>query len=1252
VKDEESLNNITSVSIRGKIRFLLLILGACCIVTALSLKHSITKRDLLKYDAHQLQENLKAKEQTIYSFLSDSLQVDQAKQFDQNERASADFIKNYSDKGLSLLVYKNQDLKFWSSFNVFPADSKTAKEGSSFVKLRNGFYELIKKTSGDYTLIFLIEVKSQFDIQNNFLENIISKYLSPSNSLSLATYSDPEVYGIKNLKGEPSFEVKLKQEASKSIYGTIEVWLWVVGLFSFCLFLNSFCAWLVRRGHLLSGTLLLAVFFLVVRITDLEYGWFNHQFNLQIFSPAIFGESFFLPSLGDFLLNVIAITWVVLFVYTYRDKYKVPDWLATSKTGGVILHLTLLVVFSGLAFLFDQVFHGLIMNSKINFNITNIVNLGWISWISIFILCLVWFNVYLVGNIAMQQTLQLNVTNKERLILFLAAFFAYLIYRIENGFSIFFIAYALFIFIMGWNVYIRRDKFSIGIFAALFFCLAFITSIKYLRFTDEKDKSKRYNIAKKLGYADDPKIISSIENLEKAVSTDAFIAEYFKRPILDGTFDLEKHVNKILLGGYLTQYEYNLYEYNRQDSAISNKDGVPLSYYKDLVKSGSVKVPESQSFYRLNYTFGYQNYFGIIPIFVDNRRLGTLVIDLKSPQYNYNSQLPEILVDGKVKGEEDYTNYSFAFYNSGKLINQSGKFTYKLSNAGFKGEVGKGEVIRDTLGYTHLVYMPASSKMIVISKERVSYVVRLATLSFFFLVFIIFSVTLYALIWLIKNIDETWGGWFNINRSLMINANKILYKTRIQFSIVLSVVATLLIVGWTTYFYIRDEYRKQQETLIKEKIRKVQLAYEKVVFSAGAIPDANDQTEADFNQFANVNAAYLNLFDINGNVRFTSLPKIYDFGIIGKKMEATAYIYLKLQQVSEYINPSEQIGDFKYASAYAPIRNAENKTIAYIGLPYYGNEADYQSKIGLFINTLINIYALVFVAIGILAVFLANQITSPLTFIQDSIRKTKLGQKNQPIQWSRHDEIGSLIKEYNKMIAALEESAAKLARSERESAWREMAKQVAHEIKNPLTPLKLGVQLLEKSWKEKDPNFEKKFERFNKSFIEQIDSLSTIASEFSNFAKMPDTKLEKLALLPIIEQARNVFTNTEDAEIYIFNHSTTELVVLGDKDQLLRTFNNLLKNGIEAGNVNHKCVIKIRIVQDESNVFIEVEDNGKGIDTYLQDKIFVPNFTTKSSGTGLGLAFVKQAVENAGGTVGFKSLTDIGTTFYLSFPLS
>lgn len=1238
------------MSIAGKIRFLLLIMGACCIATALSLKNSIGKKELLVHEASQLQESLNQKEKIVYDFLSDVHKVEMAKQYHLNQSYGLDFIHHYVNQGVNLLTYQDNQLKFWSSLTAFPSGLEGIGEGSSFLQFPNGWYEVIRKTEGRYALVFLIEIKNQYGIQNQYLNNEISPNLLPSNSLSLASFADSEVQGINNLHGKPLFEVKLKQGYTKSIYATIEVWLWVLGIFSFCLFFNSFCAWLAKRGDVLPATILLCLFFITLRVTDLEYGWFNHQFNLIIFSPTIYGESFFLPSLGDFLLNVIALTWLVYFIYKHSDKYELPGWLRRSKFAGLAFHLLLLVFFSVLALLSDQIFFGLIINSKINFDITNIINLGWVSWISIIILCLVWFNIYLVIVVLLQQTLQLNVTNKQRLYLFLGSFALYLLYRVASDFNIFFIAYAIFIFIIAWNLYIRENRFSIGIFAALFFCLAFMSSLKYLNFIDIKEKNKRFTIAQKLESTDDPKIISAIESLEVGIYTDNFVADYFKQPALRRSDVLQRHISKQFLDGYLSKFEYNLYEYNSRDSSITGQ-GVPLRYYKNLVQAGSVKASESNFFYRLNDTFGYQNYFGIIPIFQDNHILGTLVIELKSQQYNYNSQMPEILIDRKNKSEDDYSNYSFAFYNYGRLANQSGKYTYKLLGNEFRTEVKKPQIFTDSLDYSHLVYMPMNSKMIVVSKEKVSFVARLATLSFFFLVFIIFSVTLYALIWVLRNIDENWGGWFNINRSLMINANKILYRTRIQFSIVLSVVATLIIVGWTTYFYIRDEYRRQQDDYLKEKVRKVQLSYEKTIFSTG-IPNIDEASIRDFNQFADVNAAYLNLYDTNGNLMYTSLPKIFDFGIIGRKMAPEGFIYLKQLQRSEYINPDEYIGDFKYAAAYAPIRNSMNQTVAYIGLPYYANEADYQRKIGLYINTLINIYALVFVAIGILAVFLANQITSPLTFIQESIRKTKLGQKNQPIQWSRHDEIGSLIKEYNKMIAALEESAAKLARSEREIAWREMAKQVAHEIKNPLTPLKLGVQLLEKSWKEKDVNFEKKFERFNKSFIEQIDSLASIASEFSNFAKMPDTKLEKLELLPVIQQARDVFTNTQNVEIYIFNHTSTEVIILGDKDQLLRTFNNLLKNAIEAGIPEERCVVKINVMNDQESVFVEVEDNGKGIESNQQDKIFVPNFTTKSSGTGLGLAFVKQAIENAGGSVSFKSFAGNGTTFYLSFPLS
>ncbi|RZJ82221.1 MAG: HAMP domain-containing histidine kinase [Flavobacterium sp.] len=1226
-----------------------MLLGICCIVTALSLNNSITQTDLLVHEAAELQKSLSAKERLVESYLSDPQKIAELKNFSKDEKLAVNFIEANRVQGINVLVFKNKQLDFWSSARINPSVDRL-KEGRSFRFLANGWYDVFKKTVDNYTFVFFITVKTQFSIENQFLQNKIVPELFPRNSLEIATFTDKNATEIFSIKKEFLFPVKLSDEYSRNIYTNIQIWLWVIGLFSISLFVNSYCSWLARKGFLLSATLIIAVFFIGIRLSDLQFFWFNHQFNLQIFSPSLYAESDLLPSLGDLLLNVIALTWISLFAYTHRHQYKLPQWLRNSKVSGILLLGLMIIVLSLSAFLLEDVFSGLIYNSKINFDITDIINLGWISWISIFTLCLVWFNIYVLANIFIELSKQLNLVSREKLIVFLTMLACYFVYRLATDFNVFFLVYALLLFVIGWNNYVQERKFSIAIFAVLFLCMAFLTSLKYQKFTDNKERSNRASIANKLLYADDPKVINSIVSFEKGISSDSNVVSYFKNPNRISTVGFHNDIIKKYLDGYLSRFDYNIYEYNISDSLLKKTGGLPISKYKNLVKSGAVKTSETNFSYRINDTFGFQNYFGIIPIFDDGNLLGSLVIELKSQVYDYNSRFPELLIEGKLKSDEDLSNYSFAFYKDNKLYSQSGVFTYPMvNNKQFKAGIDNVEFENDDT-YNHAVYRPDNSKLIVISKERVPYISRLAKLSFFFLVFIIFGIALYILIWFTKKLEDTRAGWFSINRYLMINANRILYKTKIQLSVVLSVVATLLIVGWTTFFYIKEQYLKQQETTVREKIRKVQLSYERQLLNNGGLKN-DEQSALEFNQFADVNASFLNLYTTKGDLYLTSLPKMYSLGILGKKMGPLAFINLSAMQKSEFLNRKERIGTFEYAAAYAPIRNAQNQTIAYIGLPYYDNEADYQDKIGLFINTLINIYALVFVLIGVFAVFLANQITNPLTFIQESISKTKLGQTNQPIMWHRQDEIGSLIKEYNKMIAALELSATKLARSERESAWREMAKQVAHEIKNPLTPLKLGVQLLEKSWKEGDPNFERKFASFNKSFVEQIDSLASIASEFSNFAKMPDTKLEKIELLPIIEQAVAIFNSTDNVEIVLLNRTNKEVTILGDKDQLMRTFNNLLKNAIEASEGKQRCAIKIKVINDERQVYVELEDNGKGIDPLLQDKIFVPNFTTKSSGTGLGLAFVKQATENAGGAVEFKSELDKGTTFYLNYPL-
>jgi two-component system nitrogen regulation sensor histidine kinase NtrY len=1236
-----------------KIRLLMLLLGVCCFITALSLRNSITKKDLLQHEANQLQENLLARERIIYDYLTMPAKLEELKKFSVDENLANSFVSTYRPSGINVLVYRNNQLEYWSSYKAFPKNVERLKDGTSFVLLANGYYELIKKTAGEYMFVFIVTVKTQFAIENQYLKNEIWPGLFNKNTLEIASFTDKETTEIFSLSKDYLFTVKLSNGYADNVFTAAQLWLWIIGMLFVSMFINSCGLWLARKGKALAGTLLVAIYFIALRLSDLKFFWFNHQFDLKIFDPTIYAESDFLPSLGDLLLNVLAFTWIMIFVYAHRKEYTLPNWLAKKKIVNYLLLVLFLLLFSGVAFLTEDLFFGLVFYSKIEFNISNIINLGWVSWLSVFILCLVWLNIYLMVNVILMLTEQFVISTRQKLFTFLLLLLGYTIYKLAMDFTVFYLVYALLIFMIAYNNKIQNSRFSISVMAVVFLCMATITSIKYIKFEDIKERNTRTGIADKLMYQDDPKVMNAIELLEHGLTADSQVVSYFKQPLLIQTTNFHNYISKNYLDGYLSRFEYKMFEYNSSDQSLKSAESLPISKYKNLVKYGAVKAQQANYFYRVNDTFGFQNYFGIIPVFDGENLLGTMVVELTSRPYDYNTLFPDLLIDGKLKSDEDLSKYSLAFYKENQLFSQSGKYVYPMVNTDFKGERDRIEFISEytaEYNYSHAVYKPANNRLVVISMEKVDFTVRLATLSFFFLIFIIFGIVAYILTWLIVNISDSRGGIFNINRYLMINANKILYKTRIQFSIVLSVVATLVIVGWTTFFNIKHQYLEQQNEQVREKLRKVQLAYEKQIALAGTISN-NSEAQFEFNQFADVNGVYLNLYDINGNLYLTTLPRLFDLGIIGRKMGPLAYMQLGVQQKSEFINPIEKIGEFTYAAAYAPVRNADNQTIAYISIPYYSNEEDYQARIGLFINTLINIYALVFVLIGVLAVFLANQITSPLTFIQENIRRTKLGQANQPLIWHRQDEIGILIKEYNKMIAELEISANKLARSERESAWREMAKQVAHEIKNPLTPLKLGVQLLEKSWKEKDPNFEKKFASFNKSFVEQIDSLATIASEFSNFAKMPDTKLEHIALVPIIEQAKEVFSSMDHVEIHVLNRSNMEIVVLGDKDQLLRSFNNLLKNAIEAADGKEKCVIKIHIANDEKQAFVEVEDNGKGIDPSLHSSIFRANFTTKSSGTGLGLAFVKQAIENAGGKVEFTSVLNNGTIFYLTFPL-
>jgi len=288
----------------------------------------------------------------------------------------------------------------------------------------------------------------------------------------------------------------------------------------------------------------------------------------------------------------------------------------------------------------------------------------------------------------------------------------------------------------------------------------------------------------------------------------------------------------------------------------------------------------------------------------------------------------------------------------------------------------------------------------------------------------------------------------------------------------------------------------------------------------------------------------------------------------------------------------------------------------------------------------------------IVAMIISNKLTKPLLQIETSLKGIQLGRMNAKLDYSGDDEIGRLAKEYNKKVDELAESAELLARSERESAWQEMARQVAHEINNPLTPMKLSIQYLQRIKEKGDENFGDYFNRVTRTLVEQIDALSLIASSFSDFARMPGIRDELIDLNQILKEVVLLFENMVNVSVTFMTPSEDPVMVIADKDQFRRAIINLINNGMQAIRQDVRGILQVTLSKDEESALITVTDNGTGITIESQHRLFEPSFTTKSGGMGLGLAITKRIIENCRGEIWFESSPETGTTFFVKLPLA
>ncbi len=479
-------------------------------------------------------------------------------------------------------------------------------------------------------------------------------------------------------------------------------------------------------------------------------------------------------------------------------------------------------------------------------------------------------------------------------------------------------------------------------------------------------------------------------------------------------------------------------------------------------------------------------------------------------------------------------------------------------------------------------------------------------------------------------------------------------RGRIYISMLALILISLLVIGITTIVFFNDQNKDYHEKRLKRKENTVIMSLRNF-FQDLELNENMDIFMKEFNdeilELSNVNrinekdSLEINIFNLNGQILMSSKYDYSDTAFYKTKIEAA--ILKNLQETGN--RQVQQLND-NYISTYTYVKNKNNKNIVIINIPYDTKLSPEKNELKLFLTTLIKIYIFLLFGASLIAYFLSNYITKSLRVISEKLKLVKINKVNDSIEWVGKDEIGAIVKEYNNMIIKLEESALKLAKSERESAWREMAKQVAHEIKNPLTPIRLSIQHLERSLDPNSPDFKSDLSRFSKKIIQQIDTLTSIANEFSRFAQMPKFELKKVDLTDIIFSTVELYKDLKTVKLKIETSTDNSAFIQGDKEQLTRVFNNLLNNAIQSIPDNIQGEIIIVIKSEKEKHIVAVTDNGKGMDESVKKKIFQPNFTTKSTGTGLGLAMVKQIIDSHKGDIYFNSTLGSGTSFFIEFP--
>jgi signal transduction histidine kinase len=1241
-----------------------LVLWAATAYVYVSGRSALTPQSLLS----DLQRDLNQKERSVNAILNNETLL---RRIWSNSLSEADLVR-LQGEDLLFRVYDSTGLIFWSR-NDFPANYLLFQPDLVSVQEPDVFYLYRSYGNRLYPsrrLNVVIPVYQSFTISNEYLRSGFWGVPGLPASTQLSLTPKEGFAALKSLSGRTLFYASVNPvDISPYVPGWLLISLCLAAILLSIVSLHLLALHLSRIYSAWTGIGLVA--FSVLLIALLVY-WLGLPFqlsNLDLFSPQLYASSSFLPSFGHLLLHVCCLFWLFYFVNAISATADIKRTIASISKP--MKWAIVVIIVAGAAFIgtYVQYLHrSMVFDSDIFFSTDKVHINDKMTMLSLLVCVLMarmlmyvihignyflgpllpnrkvkLLVVFIIGSLSIVLNFVLVLRNHQWLYL----------NNLQFWFDIFAVIWSLGYIIFLDSKYAKGQFGTSGLFTLIFVSVYFsvLFALCFKLFIDQKEQSiTRLAFAERLSRMQDTELEMKFGEVSEKIAADAQVKQWLLEDDTIRVSDVYKHFKLSNAEIYFPRYDLDVYLFDAGGRSLIRDEVMSLdSIFRK--KQSSAPTLNSTLFFKADST-SRGTYLALVPVRDERTKmiLGYFAADFRLKQNIVLSLYPRLLLDRSNYISDKEEQYDYAIYYKGRLANRAGNFhfNYALPELRFRAPY----LLRQQGSYSVLYYKAGKDLVYMVVYQNNLLAGVLTMFSFLFAIFLLLS-TLEN--WA-KLLAKDW--FFRRKVKLIYNASM---SVRVKYFALGFTAVSFFVIGLSTIIFLTNRYQSSSREQLQNSIVNISEAVndyvsnQKIVAGNRSLETAlenNDDFAYFLTSIAQQQKIDINIFGTGGKLAFSTQEKVYRERIFEPLMAPMAFLELQRKRATDFIQ-QEQVGSLNYTAGYARLTDDRGKIIGFLNIPSFYTKQQLNEQILSLITTLLNIYTILLLISSVITFLFIDTLTRSLNLVASKLKNVNL-KSNELIHWPYEDEIGLLVSEYNKMVATVEQNARSLVLDERQSAWREMAQQVAHEIKNPLTPMKLNIQYLQQAINSNHPDIINLTKRVSSSIIEQIDNLNYIASEFSNFAKMPENKTERIDIKSMLERIILLFAGNRDLTI---THSFPEgqVIVFADHSQMLRIFTNIVQNAAEAlappeerhGEIN----ISLRFTDNLEGISVVVKDNGSGIPESVKDKIFDPYFTTKSSGTGLGLAMTKKIIELWGGSIRFESEANVGTTFYIELPL-